>query len=190
MPANRPHQSRDQKSSELLAIAQRLFLERGYVGTTMAAIATEAGVASNVVHWYFASKDDLFAASMETLQVATLQSLDDSFDESPVADDPKRLQDLLVDMTQRAVAADSLISTVHERSSHSASVAEFHERAHARYGEFLCRLLSRTGAREDDLDLVASALLTAIEGLVMHQASEAESRRMLSFLVARLVTVA
>ena len=173
-----------------MAIAQRLFLERGYAGTTMAAIAAEAGVASNVVHWYFASKDDLFAASMEALQIAALQSLNDRFDEGAAVHGPKRLQGVLVEMTQRVVAAHSLISTVHERSSHSATIAELHERAHARYGEFLRRLLSRSGAREEDLDLVASALLTAIEGLVMHQATEEESQRMLSFLVDRLLAVA
>ncbi len=186
MPANRPDRSRDEKSGELLEIAQQLFLERGYAGTTLAAIATRGGVSSNVVHWYFASKDELFAAALEALQVAALSALGEDFDESGAPDEPKRLQELLVDLTQRAVAAHSLISTVHERASHSAPIASLHERAHERYEAFLRGLLSRSGERDEDVDLVASALLSAIEGLVMHQATEAESRRMLSFLVSRL----
>jgi TetR/AcrR family transcriptional repressor of mexAB-oprM operon len=187
MPANRPNRSRDEKSGELLAIAQQLFLERGYAGTTLAAIAAKGGVSSNVVHWYFASKDELFAAALEALQVAVLRALEEGFDESRTPDEPKRLQELLVDMTQRAVAAHSLISTVHERASHSAPIASLHERAHERYETFLRRLLSRSGARDEDVGLVASALLSAIEGLVMHRATEAESQRMLSFLVSRLL---
>jgi hypothetical protein len=36
------------------------------------------------------------------------------------------------------------------------------------------------------VDLVATALLSAVEGLVMHRATESESERMLSFLISRL----
>ena len=69
MPRNRPERSREEKSAEIVAIAQMLFLEQGYDGTTMAAIAREAGIATNVVHWYFATKDELFVAVMEALQL-------------------------------------------------------------------------------------------------------------------------
>ncbi|MDJ0790103.1 MAG: helix-turn-helix domain-containing protein [Myxococcota bacterium] len=187
MPANRPDRSRDEKSGELLAIALRLFLERGYAGTTMAAIAAEGGVASNVVHWYFASKDELFAAALDSLQVGALDALEQRFDASRAADHPKRLASLLVEMTQRAVAAHSLIGTVHERASRSAPIAALHERAHERYEAFLRRLLARSGARDEDLEITASALMSAMEGLVVHQATKAESERMLSFLVERLL---
>ena len=56
MPKNRHSQSREEKTGELVDIALKLFLEKGYVGTTMAAIGSEAGIATNVVHWYFATK--------------------------------------------------------------------------------------------------------------------------------------
>jgi AcrR family transcriptional regulator len=187
MPANRPDHSREEKSGELLAIAQRLFLERGYSGTTMAAIAATGGVSSNVVHWYFGSKDELFAAALDGLQLAALRALEEDFDRCGTPDAPKRLQERLVDLTQRAVAAHSLISTVHERASHSAAIASLHERGHERYEAFMRRLLSRSGAPGEDLGLVASALLCAIESLALHQATEAETRRLLSFLVGRLL---
>ena len=73
MPRNRPERSREEKSAEIVAIAQRLFLEHGYDGATMAAIAREAGIATNVVHWYFATKDELFVAVMEALQLEDLK---------------------------------------------------------------------------------------------------------------------
>ncbi len=188
MPANRPDRTSDEKSSELLAIALRLFIERGYAKTTIAAIAGEAGVASNVVHWYFDSKDELFAAAMEQLQLAALAHLEERFERDPVADGPKRIEALLLDMVERASAAHGLISTVHERANHSAAIAALHERAHERYGEFLRRLLSRANAPEDDLELTAAVLMNTIESLVVHRASEAESQRTLAFLVARLLS--
>ena len=67
MPRNRQDRSREEKSAEIVAIARRLFLENGYEGTTMAAIAREAGIATNVVHWYFATKDELFVAGGQAL---------------------------------------------------------------------------------------------------------------------------
>src|SRR6185369_16924419 len=67
MPANRQQRPRVEKIDELLAAAQRLFIERGFDGTAMSAVAKEAGVASNVVYWHFDSKDDLFVAALELL---------------------------------------------------------------------------------------------------------------------------
>ena len=43
----------------ILDTAIRLFEERGYAGTTMRAIATEAGVAPSHAYYWFASKDQL-----------------------------------------------------------------------------------------------------------------------------------
>ncbi len=188
MPANRPERSRDEKAAELVAIAQRLFLERGYRGTTMAAIAAEAGVASNVVHWYFASKDELFAVALEGLQIATLDWLEREFRAAAgAADGAKALEALLTRLVRRLVQAHALITAVHERANHSPVVADFHERAHARYGEFLQRVVGQCGAPEEELDLIVNALLAVVEGLVMHRTDEAETRRMIAFLTDRLV---
>ena len=43
----------------ILDAALRLFEERGYAGTTMRAIAAEAGVATGNAYYWFADKDDL-----------------------------------------------------------------------------------------------------------------------------------
>jgi AcrR family transcriptional regulator len=73
MARNRPDRTREDKTAELVAIARRLLLEHGYDGTTIAAIAREAGIATNVVHWYFATKDELFVAALESLQSEDLE---------------------------------------------------------------------------------------------------------------------
>src|ERR1700746_2119090 len=46
-----------------LAVAGRHFAEHGYDGTSVRAIATEAGVAANLITRYFGGKAGLFAAA-------------------------------------------------------------------------------------------------------------------------------
>ena len=49
----------------MLAGARRVFLERGYAGATLDAIADEAGFSKGVVYSQFAGKPDLFLALLE-----------------------------------------------------------------------------------------------------------------------------
>ncbi len=49
----------------VLAAARRVFLERGYAGATLDAIAEEAGFSKGVVYSQFAGKPDLFLALLE-----------------------------------------------------------------------------------------------------------------------------
>lgn len=54
----------------ILDTAIHLFEERGYAGTTMRAIATEAGVAPSNAYYWFASKDQLVQEFYRRIQVA------------------------------------------------------------------------------------------------------------------------
>ncbi|MCB0893882.1 MAG: TetR/AcrR family transcriptional regulator [Nocardioides sp.] len=49
----------------ILAAARSLFAAHGFAGTSMRAVAAEAGVDAALVHHYFGSKDDLFIAALE-----------------------------------------------------------------------------------------------------------------------------
>jgi AcrR family transcriptional regulator len=51
-----------QTRQDILAAAQRLFLERGYAGTTLAAIATAADVVVETIYRAYGSKAELFKA--------------------------------------------------------------------------------------------------------------------------------
>lgn len=51
--------------ADILASARRLFATRGFAGTTIRAVAGEAGVDPALVHHYFGTKDDLFMAALE-----------------------------------------------------------------------------------------------------------------------------
>jgi AcrR family transcriptional regulator len=50
---------------EILAAARRSFAEKGFGGTTIRAVAGEAGVDPALVHHYFGAKDDLFLAALQ-----------------------------------------------------------------------------------------------------------------------------
>ena len=188
MARNRPDRTREEKSSEILAIAQRLFLARGYEATTMAAVAREAGIATNVVHWYFPSKDELFVSALEALQSEDLGKAQERFSRSVPGQEGKHLAAVLTDFVWRRLDRYGLIATLHERSHHSPVMAEFHERAHRRYADHLERAVDRFAMPAAERKLVVEALISAVEGLVMHRASKREARRMMGFLAKRLVT--
>lgn len=54
----------------ILDTAIRLFEEKGYAGTTMRAIATEAGLSPSNAYYWFASKDQLVQEFYRRIQVA------------------------------------------------------------------------------------------------------------------------
>jgi AcrR family transcriptional regulator len=49
---------------DILTVARRHFTARGYDGTTIRGIATDAGVDPALVHHYFGAKNDLFVAAL------------------------------------------------------------------------------------------------------------------------------
>ena len=190
MPRNRSELSREEKSGEITLVAERLFLEQGYEGTTMSGIAREAGVASNVVHWYFPTKDELFVAVMETLHLRDLKKATDELAslraEGKKADEQGSEAEILASFVCRLLDRHLLVTTLHERSKYSEVVAQYHIKVHERYTQALESGIARSGVPLGERSLVVDALITAIEGLVMHRASEQEVRRMIYFLVGRL----
>ena len=55
----------ERNRGQLLAAARRVFLQRGFHGATLDAIAEEAGFSKGVVYSQFESKADLFIALLE-----------------------------------------------------------------------------------------------------------------------------
>src|SRR5580765_1647639 len=58
-------ESQARTRAELLRAAYRLFLRDGFVATSLAAIAEEAGVTKGAVYSNFESKEDLFLAMLQ-----------------------------------------------------------------------------------------------------------------------------
>ena len=49
----------------VLRTALQLFLQHGYAGTSMKAIAKELGISAPALYWYFPSKEEIFASVLE-----------------------------------------------------------------------------------------------------------------------------
>ena len=63
------------RRDELLAVATRLFVDRGYERTSIERITTQAGVAKGTFYLYFESKQDLLAQIVERYGDDLLQQL-------------------------------------------------------------------------------------------------------------------
>jgi AcrR family transcriptional regulator len=78
--------------SELLEAAERLFYRDGYHGTTLEAIADDAGYTKGAVYSAFASKADLFLTLVDAMIDERLEEISTLFAEHPMG--PSRLTTL------------------------------------------------------------------------------------------------
>jgi len=62
-----PPRLQSERQREILALAARLFRERGYHATTMADIGTAAGISGPAIYRHFAGKDELLHVAVWTL---------------------------------------------------------------------------------------------------------------------------
>jgi len=80
------HLGPERRRPELLDAALRLFLEHGYDGTSMQALADEAGVTKPVVYAAFGSKDDLFRALLAREEDRILAEIQGAFADADLTD--------------------------------------------------------------------------------------------------------
>jgi len=64
-PMSRRDELRNERRSAILETATQFFLENGYAGTTMSAVAARLGGSKGTLWSYFSSKEELFTACME-----------------------------------------------------------------------------------------------------------------------------
>jgi AcrR family transcriptional regulator len=72
----------------VLDAALELFVQRGYEGTSMDAIAAAAGVTKPVVYSCYPSKEELFAALLLREEARVLEQIAAALPDSPEVDDP------------------------------------------------------------------------------------------------------
>jgi AcrR family transcriptional regulator len=66
-----PRDALEELDARLIACASRLFMERGYSGTSIEAVAAEAGAGKNTIYRRYPTKADLFQAVVDE-QIANL----------------------------------------------------------------------------------------------------------------------
>lgn len=67
----------EERRSEIVAAACKLFLSQGYDSTTMQDVMRHLGIAKGTIYHYFASKEELLEAVIDSLVVAEMTRLQD-----------------------------------------------------------------------------------------------------------------
>lgn len=76
MPNNKSHfcfMNTNSKGEQILRGAMQVFLQQGYVGTSMDRVATAAGVSKNTIYNHFQDKEGLFTALIEQVAIDRFQ---------------------------------------------------------------------------------------------------------------------
>lgn len=79
----------EQTRAQIIAAARAVFAERGVSRTTLAQIASKAGVTRGAIYWHFANKPALFFAMMEQVSLPLIDRMDENLPASG-SDDPLR----------------------------------------------------------------------------------------------------
>ena len=66
--------NKEERRLQILESAMRVFIERGYNGTTTVDIAKEAGISEVTLFRYFSSKKELFMEGVEPILITTLEN--------------------------------------------------------------------------------------------------------------------
>lgn len=158
--APRRSPTKDSRSrTELLDAAQQLLLGEGYAAVTARRVASTAGCSPQLVHYYFASMDELFVQLVRRGARYGRERL------ARALDSPQPLRALWRVSTDPVTAALSTeyLALAHHRKTIAEEVAEagrqFRLAQHAAFSE----ALERHGVDTGELSL--EALLIALEGM-------------------------
>jgi AcrR family transcriptional regulator len=177
VPRTRSGVSRDVKTDEILALAERRLQEGGYGALSIAAMARELGLAQNAIYWYFPSKDELFVATLERM-LEEITARKPSRDVGVVAQ--------VLWFTDQFHALSDLRGAMSERSHSSRVVADFV----SHLDEQLSRMLSnalRDHVPADRLPVAVEMFRATVEGTFVKQLDEATRHRVLGFALGKLM---
>lgn len=157
-PAKRGRRSGDSDTREqILAAARTLFARHGFEGTTLRAVAREAGVDGALPSYHFGSKGDLFAAALE-LPVSPREALAGVLERAPRDEIATELLKTLVAVWDVAgggpLAALLRSATSQDQLLHGFVASEILP-------------LLRSAMTGDDVELRAAAAASQVMGLVM-----------------------
>jgi AcrR family transcriptional regulator len=179
----------------LLDAARETFLERGYAGATIDAIADQAGFSKGVVYSQFAGKSDLFLALLERRIEQRADDNDRVVAEHPGADALGALMRFNIrNATEGAGWARLLIEfrVVAARDPRlNGRYAELHARSLERFGRTVASALRRDGATTVLPPRTFAQLIFALDsGAVLEQSVDTTALPLdlFEYLIARLVT--
>ncbi len=147
--------------ARLTDCAARLFMERGYAGTAIEAVAAEAGVGKNTIYRRYATKADLFQAVVDEQILRLLRAPEDVASGTP----ERALRQLAVTLVKAALdpettAFQRLIIAEAERFPEIAAICL--DRAFRPAIAMARAVLERTSKPGTDLDFAADQFVAAV----------------------------
>ena len=185
MPPNRRNIPREDRLEAVVAAARQRFENHGYKGTSIADIAGDVGVNAGSIHWYFPTKDDLFAAVLDRVAEESRDSANAALanGSSPM--------DALGGVLAAAERYRGMHIDAHDRVGASDAVARVHEDFHAWLDELLLAAVRPRLGADTDIDLIADAAHIMFEGLLGSTIPrDRPFEEILQFLVDMLVAAA
>ena len=175
MPTARTKLDREDKVQEILDAARRRLLAGGYEAMSVAAIARELKIAQNSVYWYFASKDELFAAAFRAILL-------DVGSRKP----PRGALERVVWVTDQMARFASLHAALRARAAHSAAVAGLL----SDLDQWIRALLlgeSESARRTREPALAGQAFLAVVDGALSLGLPAPKRRQVVTFAYQRLL---
>lgn len=162
--ASRRELNRQYRRDAIIELARASFLENGYAGTTMSALALKLGGSKQTLWSYFRSKEELFAAVIEHVTISFQSEL------SEVLTGSEDLQQGLLDLCRRflrRLASDDAVAAWRLVAGESGRFPEvgriFYERAvrmtEITVAHFLSRFIASGELRDDGVEHMAELLL-------------------------------
>ena len=152
---------RDPAEAKLLILktAEKIMLEEGYAAVTVRRVAKSAGVSSTLLHYYYATADELLVALYRNASAKDLQSLQSALS---VADPVSALWAYQTDAARTALGVEFLALANHRKTIRM-EIVQFAEKARALQAKALSALLPSTGIDSVPCSpLCVSVLLTSI----------------------------
>ncbi|BBZ13117.1 SACE_7040 family transcriptional regulator [Mycobacterium branderi] len=187
---NRRSQLKSDRRAQLLAAAERLFAERGFLAVRLEDIGAAAGVSGPAIYRHFPNKESLLVELLVGISTRLLAGARDVKSRSA---DPAEALDGLIDFhLEFALGEPDLIRIQDRDLAHLPATAERQvRRAQRQYVEVWVGVLRELepGLAEADARLMAHAVFGLLNS-TPHSMKRAESRAARSRAVMRAMTVA
>jgi AcrR family transcriptional regulator len=158
MPRNRQQIPKAEREAALLEQARELFIAKGYRGTRVAEVGRAAGIASAAVHWYFPTKDDLFAAVLEQVFGEAI---------ADVAASDRAARDKLEAFLSKTKGYRVLHRQAYERIEESEALRAVYQGLLQWLEDLLLQAISARLPEGVDTDLIADTAHVLLEGMLI-----------------------
>ena len=160
----------------MLAVAEKVFAERGYAGAAMDEIAERVGVSKPMLYEYFGSKDGLFTACVSRVRAELLDATRKAVEGAPSAEEAmRRGHHAFFRFVDEHAGAWSVL--LHESRVTQGPAIEAVVEIREQQTGFIVELLAayQPDTPRDDLDAYAQLLVGAAERLAVWRTDRAIS---------------